>query len=91
MPVPCSGNHQSASNKLDEVSSSKLDFRSTGAYLTGRDALQVLKQFSVAVEERRWSLKASNVNLPSDLLMVLFSTNEPTCIPELRHNSYISL
>lgn len=40
-----------------------------GASLARRGALQILKQLSLAVEERRWSLlEASNVNLHSDLL-----------------------
>lgn len=72
-----------------KLSISELDFRRIGAYLAGRDAFQVLKQFSMTVEERRWSLlKTSNVNLPSDLLC---SINDPACMLGLRHNSYISL
>lgn len=72
-----------------KLSISELDFRRIGAYLTGRDTYQVLKQFSMTVEERRWSLlKASNVNLPSDLL---YSINDPACMLGLKHSSYISL
>lgn len=42
-----------------------------GAYLTRRDALQLPKELSLAVEEGRWKLlEVFNVSLPSDMLLL---------------------